>query len=233
MRATRSRWRGGRFTSRSPTAPPRSTACCGSSTNPGTIIFIRRHSSARSRCHRRSERPCWRRLYDSTAPLTIVALDAPDLANEAINGQRWPIEIKMHGDFRSRRLKNTSDELRQQDARLRKLLVDSCRRWGLVVAGYSGRDNSIMDALTEGVRESNPFPAGLFWLHRGDDPPLSRVQALLQLAAERGVNGALVRIENFDEAMRDLVRLLPALDTSVLDSFGLQRRRWSAAVIAG
>src|SRR5215216_2732170 len=173
------------------------------------------------------------KVYDSTAPLTIVALDAPDLANEAINGQRWPIEIKMHGDFRSRRLKNTSDELRQQDARLRKLLVDSCRRWGLVVAGYSGRDNSIMDALTEGVRESNPFPAGLFWLHRGDDPPLSRVQALLQLAAERGVNGGLVRIENFDEAMRDLVRLLPALDTSVLDSFGLQRRRWSAAVIAG
>jgi NAD-dependent SIR2 family protein deacetylase len=66
------------------------------------------------------------KVYDSTGPLTIVALDAPDMANETINAQRWPIEIKLHGDFRSRRLKNTGDELRQQDARLRQVLVDSC-----------------------------------------------------------------------------------------------------------
>jgi hypothetical protein len=172
------------------------------------------------------------KVYDSTAPLTIVALDAPDLATAAINAERWPIEIKMHGDFRSRRLKNTGDELRQQDARLRHVLVDSCHRWGLVVAGYSGRDESVMDTLTEALRESNPFPAGLFWLHRGDGPPMPRVERLLELAAERGIDVGLVRVENFDETMRDLIRLLPSLNTSALDSFGSQRQRWSAAVIA-
>jgi NAD-dependent SIR2 family protein deacetylase len=173
------------------------------------------------------------KIYDSTGPLTTVALDAPDLANEAINAQRWPIEIKLHGDFRSRRLKNTGDELRQQDARLRQVLVDSCRRSGLVVAGYSGRDDSVMDALSEALSHPSPFPAGLFWLHRGDDPSLPRVQALLQLAAEHGVDGGLVRIENFDEVMRDLVRLVAGLNTAVLDSFGLQRQRWSASARAG
>jgi len=62
---------------------------------------------------------------------------------------------------------------------------------------------------------------------------LPRVQTLLQLAAKHGVDSGLVRIENFDEAMRDLVRLLPTLDPVVLDSFGLQRQRWSAAARTG
>ena len=90
-----------------------------------------------------------------------------------------------------------------------------------------------MDALTEALGQSTLFPAGLFWLHRGEDPPLPRVQALLKLAGERAVDGGLVRIENFDEVMRDLVRLLPDLNTVVLNSFGLQRQRWSAPARAG
>jgi hypothetical protein len=48
------------------------------------------------------------------------------------------IEVKIHGDFRSRQLKNTLDELRLQDEKLRQILVDSCRRFGLIVVEYSG-----------------------------------------------------------------------------------------------
>ena len=107
------------------------------------------------------------KVYDGTSVLTTVALDAPDLASQMISAQRWPIEIKLHGDFRSRRLKNTGDELRQQDARLRQMLVDSCRTAGLIVAGYSGRDDSVLDALSEVLDQPNPFPGVLFWLHRG------------------------------------------------------------------
>jgi hypothetical protein len=84
----------------------------------------------------------------------------------------------------------------------------------------------------EALDQPNPFPAGLFWLHRGDDPPLPRVETLLQLAAQRAVDGGLVRIENFDEVMRDLVRLVVGLNTAVLDSLRLERRRWSAAARA-
>ena len=60
------------------------------------------------------------KVYDGTAALTTIALDAPELASQTIGAQRWPVEVKLHGDFRSRRLKNTGDELRQQDARLRQ-----------------------------------------------------------------------------------------------------------------
>ena len=168
------------------------------------------------------------KVYDSTGHLTTVALDAPELAKQCIDEGRWPVEVKIHGDFRSRRLKNTPDELRLQDERLRQVLVESCRRFGLIVAGYSGRDSSVMDALDQAV-QTGAFPAGLFWFHRGEEPPAPRVHDLLAKAVSLQVEAALVRIENFDEIMRDLIRLKPGIDTTVLQGFALDRRRWSAA----
>jgi len=169
------------------------------------------------------------KIYDTTGQLTSVALDAPDIAARAIGDERWPIEVKLHGDFRSRRLKNTPDELRQQDARLRQLLVESSRRFGLVVVGYSGRDDSVMDTLTEALQHKGSFPGGLFWLHRGEDQPSPRVSRLLEHAAKMDVESGLVSVENFDEALRDLVRLIKDLDTRALDAFAGERRRCSDA----
>jgi len=169
------------------------------------------------------------KVYGTTGALTTVDLDAPELAAQVIADGRWPVEIKLHGDFRSRRLKNTNDELRHQDVRLRQVFVDSCRRFGLVVAGYSGRDDSIMDALEEALRSSTPFPAGLYWLHKGDTAPLPRVITLLEQAVQANVEAVLVRIENFDEALRDLIRLIPDMETTILSSFAEKRRRWSPA----
>jgi len=167
------------------------------------------------------------RLYDSTGPLSVIDLDAPDLAAELIGDERWPIEIKIHGDFRSRRLKNTDDELRHQDSRLRKVLVDSCRRFGLVVAGYSGRDDSVMDALEEAISDTNAFPSGLFWLQRG--APYPRVTALIDKARNVGIESGIVPISNFDEVIRDLIRIQEGLDTTDLEKFASSRVRWSPA----
>ncbi len=167
------------------------------------------------------------KIFDTTSALTTVALDAPDLAERAIADKRWPVEIKLHGDFRSRRLKNTDDELRHQDAQLRQALVNSCERYGLVVIGYSGRDNSIMDALEEAVERPSAFPAGLFWLHREGGAPLQRVGRLLAHAVEKGVEAFFVSFDNFDEILRDLIRLIDGLETKTLGDFAMERRRWS------
>jgi hypothetical protein len=167
------------------------------------------------------------KTYDGTGYLATVALDAPDLARQLINDGRWPIEVKLHGDFRSRRLKNTSDEIRLQDERLRQLLLDSCEHSGLVIAGYSGRDSSVMDTLEEATGRDGAYPAGLFWLHRGEDPPFGRVSELLSRAVEVGIEAALIRIENFDELMRDLLRLQTGIDTRTLNDFAIGPRRRS------
>lgn len=167
------------------------------------------------------------KTFGTTLNLNIVGLDSPSLAGQQIAAQSFPIEIKLHGDFRSRRLKNTTEELRHQDAQLGAQLEDNCSRYGLIVAGYSGRDDSIMDVFEAALPKANAFPGGLFWLHRGEEPPLPRVVALLERAAATGVEAALVRIDNFDEIMIDLVRQVGSLDTSQLDALGEERRRFS------
>ena len=173
------------------------------------------------------------KVFDSTGALATVTLDAPDLAVQSIATERWPVEVKLHGDFRSRRLKNTTDELRCQDAVLRRALVEASRRFGLVVAGYSGRDTSIMETLMEAVDAGGAFPVGLFWLHRGEGDPMPGVAELLRQANQKGIDGGLVRIVSFDEMMRDLVRLCQGLDTASLDAFSAERRRWTAAPSLG
>lgn len=97
------------------------------------------------------------KVYDATGPLTTVALDSPDLAAQCIGEGRWPVEIKLHGDFRSRRLKNTSDELRHQDVRLRQILVDSCRRFGL--DGIRGAGPKQSASQRRGVAAETAFAA--------------------------------------------------------------------------
>lgn len=170
------------------------------------------------------------KVYGGTGQLTTATPDSPDLATHALHSERWPLEVKLHGDFRSRRLKNTSDELRHQDERLRRLFVDCGQRYGLIVTGYSGRDDSIMDALEDVLHSDSPFPAGVFWLHRGEDRPLPRVCAFLQRAAQKmGSEVGLVQVENFDETLRDFIRNSSGLDTTALDAFVGERRRRTGA----
>ena len=102
------------------------------------------------------------KVYGGTGQLTTVAIETGSLGRDAIDEGRWPVEVKIHGDFRSRRLKNTGDELREQDAKLRALLIDSCNRWGLVVVGYSGRDKSVMDTLEAALERKGVFPPASF-----------------------------------------------------------------------
>jgi len=169
------------------------------------------------------------KVFGTTGTLTVGSLDAPELVHEAIAESRWPVEVKLHGDFRSRRLKNTPLELREQDQRLRQLFTASCSRFGLIVVGYSGRDDSIMSTLMDALNQPSRFPSGLFWLIRQEDTLPPRVAELLQRAQAIGTETGLVRVTSFDELLRDLVRIAPPSDTSVIDEFGKTRRRWSAA----
>jgi hypothetical protein len=171
------------------------------------------------------------KIYGNTSALTSITLDAPIAGLASLTEGRWPVEVKLHGDFRSRRLKNTGDELVKQDKQIREYLLGFCHRFGLIVVGYSGRDDSVMDALEDALKEEGAYPSGLFWLHRGDDEPFGRVARLLDAAQARGVENALVRIDNFDELMRDLVRAVRGIDSAQLDIFGADRSRCSGAPV--
>ncbi len=43
---------------------------------------------------------------------------------------------KLHGDYQSIAIKNTGSELEEQDARMRHVLVESGKRFGMIFVGY-------------------------------------------------------------------------------------------------
>lgn len=138
--------------------------------------------------------------------LAVAAIDSADRAERCLNESAWPLLVKLHGDYQSVKLKNTATELRKQDETLRTAFVNACNRFGLIVVGYSGRDSSVMEALTEALEGPSPFPAGLRWVVRGGNPPLEAVTQLMELATAKGVETEFVDAETFDELAADIDR---------------------------
>jgi hypothetical protein len=143
--------------------------------------------------------------------LTVADIDSAERAERCLRESSWPLLTKLHGDYKEERLKNTSAELAHEDERLLKVMVGCCARFGLVVAGYSGRDASVMAALTEAI--PGGFPAGLFWITRPGTALLPSVAELLAQASTSGVVTRLVEVDNFDEFASSLDRqaTLPAI----------------------
>ncbi|MEM1193236.1 MAG: SIR2 family protein, partial [Pseudomonadota bacterium] len=136
-------------------------------------------------------------------------LGEPERISTAYAQQSWPIYAKLHGDFQSETLKNTNDELATQDARMRDILLDTCRNQGLAVSGYSGRDASIMSVLREAINDGKGFPNGLFWFVRETDHLYQGLIDLIKEAKNAGVDACFVKAESFDELFSDIIRYLP------------------------
>lgn len=124
-------------------------------------------------------------------------------------GERELACVSMHGDYRYDRLKNTPDELSDQEADLRSSFVQSLKTHTVVVCGYSGRDDSVMEAFSEYVATT---PSGstrpLFWTQYGDDEPLEAVTSLLSSPQDEDPNRFLVQGVSFDDLMRRLALYL-------------------------
>jgi hypothetical protein len=171
--------------------------------------------------------------YGSTSTLTVSTIDSSSVALRALNEGRWPILGKLHGDFQSVALKNTTDELKTQEGALRAALVESCKRFGLIVAGYSGRDDSVMNALEEAVSQPNAYPAGLFWVTKAGWPVYRRVEELLARAESAGIQASLIEVETFDEVMGDLAQQIPDLPAEVLGTLNKMRSKISNVPLPG
>ena len=135
-------------------------------------------------------------------------LEGSHAANAALNNEEFPIYCKLHGDFRYEGIKNLPDDLVRQNEELAACLVNAGRRFGLVVAGYSGRDASIMKVLHNVLDGGNAFPHGLFWTGLKGSAVPPGVERLLQEAERAGVNARYVEIETFDALMLRLWRNL-------------------------
>ncbi len=110
--------------------------------------------------------------------------------------------VSLHGDYRYDDLKNTPDELREQETRLRAALVEETRQHPLIVCGYSGRDHSIMDALRDAYGQ--PGLGTLYWCGYSDGGVPAHVADLIAHARAHGHNAFYVPALGFDDLMARL-----------------------------
>lgn len=137
---------------------------------------------------------------------TVAALDSADRAVRCLKESDWPLVAKLHGDYQSENIKNTSSELAAQDARMRHVLVEAAQRFGMVFVGYSGRDASVMEALASILKEKTPFPNGLFWVAQSASKLLPAVGQFLEAARAAGVDASIVECKTFDELAADVIK---------------------------
>lgn len=154
-------------------------------------------------------------VADQARP-TVAAIDSADRALRCLNESDWPLVAKLHGDYQSIAIKNTGSELEEQDARMRHVLVEAGKRFGLVFVGYSGRDASVMEALNSVLEGPSPFPNGLYWVASAAPRLLPAVADFLKRAQSAGVDVAVVECATFDELAADIINAID-LPTTLLD----------------
>lgn len=137
---------------------------------------------------------------------TVAAIDSADRAKRCLTESDWPLVAKLHGDYQSVEIKNTDSELEKQDERMRHVLVEASQRFGMVFVGYSGRDSSVMEALNAVLKETTPFPNGLYWVAQSPSKLLPAVVEFLGNAQLAGVEVAVVECKTFDELAADLLK---------------------------
>lgn len=110
--------------------------------------------------------------------------------------------VSLHGDYRYDKLMNTPDELQRQEELLRNALVQEMRERPFIVCGYSGRDQSIMEALTAACSEKGT--GTLYWCGHGDGEIPESVAELIAHARANGKKAYYVHALGFDDLMTRL-----------------------------
>lgn len=111
--------------------------------------------------------------------------------------------IALHGDYKFSKLKNTSKELDTQSDvfanALKRYFVDK----NLVVCGYSGRDRSLMEALSAAFSEKGS--GRIYWCGYGEGIP-TNVREFLQTIREKGRECYYIATDGFDKTMISLAK---------------------------
>ena len=110
--------------------------------------------------------------------------------------------VSLHGDYRYDSLKNTQEELQTQETVLQKALIEELRNTSLIVTGYSGRDQSVMEALKDAYSEQGT--GTLYWCGYGDGETPERITDLVRHARTNGRQAFYVPSQGFDDLMTRL-----------------------------
>lgn len=127
-----------------------------------------------------------------------IGIDCPHRVIRTANSGELVI-VSMHGDYRYDALKNTAAELQHQEQQLEQAFVQEITNTPVIVCGYSGRDESIMNAFARGLQRKG---AGtLYWCVQDPNNVASPVQELVRHARANGRTAYIVPTQGFDDLM--------------------------------
>ncbi|WP_434521739.1 tetratricopeptide repeat protein [Halorubrum sp. AS12] len=87
-----------------------------------------------------------------------------------------PTIVKVHGDYLYDNLQNTDTETEALEPAMEDALQQTATEYGLIVVGYSGTDDSIMDPLLD----ADLSEYGIYWCVRDTDDVSAKVGELLE-----------------------------------------------------
>lgn len=111
--------------------------------------------------------------------------------------------IALHGDYKYEELKNTNSELDSQEDDFVFALKHHLHNKDFVVLGYSGRDSSLMNAISQAYGDKRGGGA-IYWCAHGKVLP--EVENLLTKIKENGRDAYLVKMGDFDEDIKSMAR---------------------------
>lgn len=134
--------------------------------------------------------------------------------------------VKLHGHYTYPQLSNLSEETQRLQRRLREYFQFLMRDHGLIVAGYGGRDASIMGPITHSLR-NRTIPRGIVWCVRPSESEAPTRRGYLQELERLGAgNVRFLSIQDIDDFYRDLHVRLGLPDDQVLDALSAERHRY-------
>ena len=139
--------------------------------------------------------------------------------------------VSLHGDYRYDQLKNSPDEIQRQEEALRNALINELGQTSLIVSGYSGRDQSIIEALHAAYDTGSS--GTLYWCGYGEGDVPEAIRTLINHARVHNQHAYYVPSLGFDDLMTRLSlhcldgaqREAVRKDISELDSNNLLKRR--------
>ena len=159
---------------------------------------------------------------------TVWTTNFDDLIEKAINGLNYkscqivspdnastvqqfktdiPTVVKLHGDFRYDPLQNTDEELQKLEESLHQYFLDASTKRGLLVVGYSGSDESVLQTIEKALEKPNAFPKGLIWCIPKDVSPNERLTQLIELANKQNQRSGFMTIDSFDYFLHELYKI--------------------------
>ncbi|DAA84063.1 TPA: hypothetical protein CPT90_06705 [Candidatus Gastranaerophilales bacterium HUM_3] len=141
----------------------------------------------------------------------IVCPHDSSVKNISITSRRTKI-IKLHGDFLFNTLQSTEDETQNLNDNMKNKFEEFLKNYGLIVLGYAGFDNSIMDVLLELVAKSDYLNNGIYWCIKKEDFHKEKLSPKLKKLLDTK-KVYYILIDNFDSFCAKLTHLVLEKET--------------------